>query len=382
MKKINWFIFTFMAFAIFACDDDEEILDSTAPTINITAPTDGEDYTLGEGDLNINIAFTVMDDLGLEEVTLSVMRPDGTTAELENWDVNDFLNDNTEVSEEFTLVLPNNTPEGDYTIMVDATDESGNTASQESVTVTIIGGGTGEPGEPGISVEGIEEGQTLNTLGGAEGVPATFNFTGEEGIDSVNVSARRVEDDREIFNRGFNQAFFDENNIDNTGDFSFQNNLRFPNTSLARGASNLTVRSFRGGQMVGERTVNTNLEPAEGTQEVAFNATPATVLPEGSRVFTSGNFTAGDEFSRIDDPGFELMEDINNPGTFGTTVFADPNRDVNFRFSRMDADGVSSFEVDENCQELGQDSRTFSPATDAEAGVNTENVRFRGVDCE
>jgi hypothetical protein len=374
MKKINWFIFTFMAFAIFACDD-EEVLDSEAPTINITSPTNGEDYTLGEADLDINIAFTVMDDMGLEEVTLSVMRPDGTTTELETWDVNDFLNDNREVSEEFTLTLPNNTPAGDYTIMVDASDESANTATQESVTITIIEGSTG--GEAGISIDGIEEGQTFETLGGTDGVPATFNFQGEEGIDSVNVSARTVEGDREIFNRGFNQAFFDENNIDNSGDFSFQNDLRFPNTVNAQGENTLTVRSFRGGQMVGERSVNSNLQPAAGTSEVAFNATPSAALPEGSRVFASGNFTDDATFSSINDPGFELMEDENNPGTFGTTVFADPNRDVNFRFSRMDADGTSSFEVDENCQETTQDFRTFSPGTDT--GVNAENVNFAGL---
>ena len=193
----------------------------------------------------------------------------------------------------------------------------------------------------------------------------------------MNVSARTTEGDLEILNRGFGQDFFDENNIDNSGNFSFQDNLEFPNTSLARGENTLNIRTFRNGEMVDERNFTTILEPAAGTREVAFNASPAATLPEGSRLFASGNFVNSEVFTDIDDPAFELMEDPENPGTFGTTIFADPDRDVNFRLARMDADGIAAFEVDEECLEVGPDFRTFSPATDEEIAI--ENVNFPGL---
>lgn len=370
MKKLNWLFLILLTFSFVACNDEEETLDTENPTIVITSPTSGTEFNAND---EIAVRATVSDNLGLEEVTVWVTPPGGQAQQVHSENVSDFLNDSRDADIDETIQLGTESiAAGDYIIAVRALDERGNMA-EESVTISIAEQTQTEP----ITVSGIEEGQTLNVLGDANGVPATFNFTGEAGIDSVNVSARTVEGDREILNRGFNQAFFDENNIDNTGDFSFEDDLMFPNTSLARGQNNLTVRTFRGGEMVGERTINNTLEPAEGTREIRFNATPSTTLPEGSRVFTSGNFTSNETFSRIDDPGFELLEDTENPGTFGTTIFADPNRDVNFRFSRMDADGTTSFEVDENCAETGQDFRTFSPSTDE--SINAENVNFAGI---
>ena len=381
MKELKWiFPSLLLLFGLVACNDDELEVDTEMPGIIFTAPADGTEITPGGENNDEFLVFvdaTVTDNIELEEVTLWVTPPGGQAQLIFTEDVDDFLNDNREADIEETISLGTtaNAVPGNYVFLIRATDAGGNVAEvARSVSVAEQ-----SPGEA-ISVQGIEEGQTFETLGG-EGVPATFTFEGEEGIDSVNVSARTTEGDLEILNRGFGEDFFDENNIDNSGDFSFQDNLEFPNTSLARGKNTLNIRTFRNGEMVDERNFTTNLEPAAGTMEVAFSASPAVTLPEGSRVFTSGNFVNSEVFTDIDDPAFELMEDPENPGTFGTTIFADPDRDVNFRFARMDADGTAAFEVDEECLEVGPDFRTFSPATDEEIAI--ENVNFPGLgDCE
>lgn len=380
MKRFNWLFYILFAFAFIACDDEEEdILDTEAPEILWTLPVEGSEAEVeDDGDFVVRVEADVTDNVGLEEVTIGVTAPGGQLQVVHTENVSDFLNDSREADIEETISLGDAslTP-GNYLITITATDESGNQEEQSRI-ISVMEQAPAEA----ITIEGIEEGQTLETLGSTAGVPTTFRFQGEEGIDSVNVSARNIEDDREIFNQGFNQAFFDENNIDNTGDFSFQEDLRFPNTSLVRGATDLTVRTFRGGTMVDETTVNTNLEPVANATEIPFNATPAADLPEGTRLFASGNFTADDEFSDINDPGFELLEDAENPGTFGTTIFADPNepRSVNFRFSMMDTEGNSAFEVDENCLEVAEDFRTFDTGIDA--SVDVGNINFSGFgDC-
>jgi cytochrome c-type biogenesis protein CcmE len=368
MKKINWFIFTFMAFAIFACDD-EEVLDSEAPTINITSPTNGEDYTLGEADLDINIAFTVMDDMGLEEVTLSVMRPDGTTTELETWDVNDFLNDNREVSEEFTLTLPNNTPAGDYTIMVDASDESANTATQESVTITIIEGSTG--GEAGITVGGIEEGATIESVGNR--TPFSFDVRDTEGVDSLNVNVM-TENGTEISNQNFGADFF--STVGDNTNFTVDTALNIPNVAAARGNQTLTVNAFRGGQMVQTSEVNFVGEPMAGAREVTFTVSVPATVPDTAQVVIAGNFQSPAPF-RTDNPLYALTK--NEDGTWSGTFFV--SEDMAYKYALLseesnDETNYRFVEKDLNCAEISDRTYTFEGG---EATVTDTVENFRNL---
>lgn len=130
MKKTNWMFLTLFAFVFAACSDDDEVLDTTAPTITITTPTEGAEFSPGD---EVPVSFSVTDDLGLETVSLAV-----NETNVQSWDVNDFLNDDTEFSQDYNLVLTENTTPGTYTITIDATDNAGNTATTATRTFTVV----------------------------------------------------------------------------------------------------------------------------------------------------------------------------------------------------------------------------------------------------
>ncbi|OKL41569.1 DUF4625 domain-containing protein [Pontibacter flavimaris] len=135
MNKLNWLFLMFLSFAFVACDDDDEEvdLDVTAPTITISSPT--ANAVFAPGDV-MEFRANVTDDQGLENIKVWVTNPSGTTSEIENDDISDFLNDNKQKDLNVDITLPAEAPEGAYVITVEATDEQGNNA-EESVTVSV-----------------------------------------------------------------------------------------------------------------------------------------------------------------------------------------------------------------------------------------------------
>lgn len=137
MKKLNWLFLMFLSFAFVACDDDDDDveLDATAPTITITSPTPNSVFAPGD---EVELRARVTDNLGLENIRVWVTNPGGTTSEIEDDDISDFLNDNREKDIELDITLPSEGEnlEGAYIMMIEATDEQGNTA-EESVTISV-----------------------------------------------------------------------------------------------------------------------------------------------------------------------------------------------------------------------------------------------------
>ncbi|WP_299757002.1 DUF4625 domain-containing protein [uncultured Pontibacter sp.] len=125
-----------LSFAFIACDDDDDDvdLDVTAPTITISSPSENTIYAPGD---EVELRADIRDNLGLENVRVWVTNPTGTTSEVEDDDISDFLNDNREKDLDINITLPNDAPEGAYVITVEATDEQGNTA-EESVTISVL----------------------------------------------------------------------------------------------------------------------------------------------------------------------------------------------------------------------------------------------------
>lgn len=123
------------SFVLVSCDDDDDEvdLDVTDPTITITSPSAGDIFAAGD---EVELRANIEDNLGLEEVRVFVTRPDGTNQQIEDDDISDFLNDNTEKDIELDIQLDANAAAGAYTIIVEAEDEQENTAS-ESVVITV-----------------------------------------------------------------------------------------------------------------------------------------------------------------------------------------------------------------------------------------------------
>lgn len=136
MKKLNWLFLMFLSFAFVACDDDDDEvdLDVTAPTINIMSPTANATYSAGDV---VPLRAEIEDNLGLDEVVVSVTDPSGTNREIEDDKIRDFLNDNTNKELDLDINLDENASAGAYMIIVEATDEQGNTAD-ESVTISVM----------------------------------------------------------------------------------------------------------------------------------------------------------------------------------------------------------------------------------------------------
>lgn len=494
MRKINWLLFTLFAFTIFACKDDEDpVLDTTAPEITLTSPEDGASFEVGD---EMTLSGTVTDDVAVSEVVIAIAGPVTFQDVVLNPNEASYtLSTNLQVTEEFTpgqytvtvsaqdaagntdtetrtiniegaeetaltfvvTDIPENTPQGDdiyiagefadgawvepgtndammlaqnedgtYSITLEPADTDddgvieykffrgpaepeegveGWTYAEATADCEFMDNRTLDPATEGREVNNIEiaawediceptaEGsieasgfeQGFNTLGAMDeegepvGAPVTFNFTGAEGIDSVNVSAVTV-DGTETVNQGYNQAWFDEMGIDNTGDFTFSDEVRFPNVAAAEGETDFVVSTYRDGQQINRRSYNTAVSPAPEARRVNFSVAGPADLPEGTRVYTSGNFQPTPY--AVNDPNYELTRD-ETTGNYTTSMYT--TGDLDYSYYTIDAEGNTAWEVDEACvpAEEGTGSRDYIfDATDIDEDNVAETINFAGYgDC-
>ncbi|WP_460924158.1 DUF4625 domain-containing protein [Pontibacter brevis] len=135
MRKINWLFLMLLSFSFLACDKEDDVeLDTTDPTITILAPAAGTTYAPGDV---VNLQAEVRDNMGLEEVRVSVTDPSGVERQITDQGIGDFLNDNREKDLDVEIGLDANAPNGAYIIRVTAIDEQENEASQ-AVTVSVV----------------------------------------------------------------------------------------------------------------------------------------------------------------------------------------------------------------------------------------------------
>ncbi|MDX5421204.1 MAG: DUF4625 domain-containing protein [Hymenobacteraceae bacterium] len=134
MRKLNWLFLLLFSFTFFACDDDDDaVLDTTAPTIVITSPTNGQNFNAGD---QMNVRADITDNFGLEEVRVLITPPGGTPQLVDDDSINDFLNDDREKDLDIDVDIDANATPGVYRVTVEADDDAGNTASQ-FVTVNV-----------------------------------------------------------------------------------------------------------------------------------------------------------------------------------------------------------------------------------------------------
>lgn len=360
MKKFNWLCLTLFAFVFVACDDDDEgTLDTTAPTVSITSPAEGAEYMPGDV---VSINFTVTDDLGLETITLMV---NGTNEK--TWDVDDFLNDDTNVTKDYELTIPENTTAGPYTISIDATDNAGNTATTVTRTITVMD----QSQQAGISVTGIDEGAQIESVGNR--TPFSFNVSDPEGVDSLNVNVT-TESGVEISNQAFGGDFF--SNVSDNTNFSVDTALNIPNVSAATGNQALTVNAFRGGEMVQTSAVNFVGAPMADAREVTFTVNVPATIPDTAQVVIAGDFQSPNAF-RTDDPLYALTE--NEDGTWSGTFFV--SGDMTYKYALLSEEGNDArnyryVEKDATCGEISDRTYTFEGG---EATVTDTVENFRNV---
>ncbi len=122
MNNLKYLAFTLvLGFLAISCGDD----DSTAPVVNLTAPTAGSMYSVTD---TILLTGTVTEDTKLETVVLSSgLGQDFNLTPLDS-DTSHIINVN--------LTLDSLTTAGDYTLTITATDEAGN-AGTDDVQITV-----------------------------------------------------------------------------------------------------------------------------------------------------------------------------------------------------------------------------------------------------
>jgi uncharacterized membrane protein len=139
MKQNNWIVFTFLALAFLACNDDDDPAegDITPPTITISTPNDGEVFTQGE---TIRLQARVEDDVALEEIIITLTYPNGSENSFERG--TDDFSDAGRVDEiMMDFAIPETALTGEYIITIDAKDIQGNQAPPESLSVQVEEGG-------------------------------------------------------------------------------------------------------------------------------------------------------------------------------------------------------------------------------------------------
>lgn len=136
MNKTNWLFLMLLAFASFSCDDDDEDveLDVTAPTINITSPAPNAVFAPGD---EVQLRAEIRDNLGLETVRVHVTDPGGTSREVDDDNISDFLNDNREKDLEVDITIDSQAQDGAYIITIEAIDEQDN-RTEQSVTISVM----------------------------------------------------------------------------------------------------------------------------------------------------------------------------------------------------------------------------------------------------
>jgi MYXO-CTERM domain-containing protein len=148
----------------------ESIPDTTPPNIGILEPGDGDTI---EGD-TFNLVLGLQDDQQPAVINTTITIAGGTLPE-------PFVDDAAFASPTETLSLPiNGLPDGEYTITLEATDESDNPATPDSITITIEGSGVGE-GEDSASAD--DSGGEGGTDGGGTDGDGGADDDGDDGDD-------------------------------------------------------------------------------------------------------------------------------------------------------------------------------------------------------
>ncbi len=178
MKKLSSVFFACMVFLFFACEE-EPAPDVKAPAIEITSPTEGDQFSQ-QDDLTIEAA--VSDDSALESVSLSITPPGGSAQVVHVADKESFTNGNRElnVSRTLPLSMGGGLAEGTYILTVNASDVHGNT-SHESISIFIEGN---ETEAPAIAINSPTEGGIFNP---GEDIPVKAATEDNSGLREIKL---------------------------------------------------------------------------------------------------------------------------------------------------------------------------------------------------
>ena len=350
MKKINWFIFTFLAFAIISCDDDEATLDTEDPTITITAPTSNQELN---NDEQLQVRATVRDNLGLDEVTVWVTPPGGAAQQVFSEPVSDFLNDSREATIDETVNLgTGNVAAGSYIITVRAVDERGNEA-EESVTINVR---EADANAPTITITSPEAGATYQ-LGSDMIISALVEE--DMNLGSINVMVSTGNEDP-IVN-------MDITEFDAAGSHQIQDTVTIPSDAPVGTYTLMITAVDVAGNEVEESLTFQVTEAGARTATFVVTGIPANT-PEGENLFISGEFADGTWIEPGTDERFMLTR--NDDGTFSTTLELSETTEVEgvnmFKIAREG--GWGTVEVAADC--AGIDNREL--ATDVNEMNNIE----------
>lgn len=300
MKKINWLVFTFLAFTILACNDDDSTLDTENPTITITAPTSGQQLN---NDEQLQVRATVRDNLGLDEVTIWVTPPGGQAQQVFSEPVSDFLNDSREATIEENINLGTGTVSaGNYMVTVRAVDERGNMA-EESVTVSVR---EADPNAPTIAITSPEDNATYE-LGSDMIISALVEE--DMNLSTIDVMASTGNEDPIV---DMNITEFDAD-----GSHQIQETVTIP-ADAAVGTYTLTITAT---DLAGNETVQTR---TFSVTEAGARMATFTIMgvpentPEGENLYISGEFSDGIDIEPGTNDAFMLTD--NGDGTYSTTL--------------------------------------------------------------
>lgn len=118
MKKLLLLVLTLGMFSFYSCSDDN------GPELEITAPANGTVFAPGDV---ITIDATVTDDMAVSSVVLEGQDDLVFSESVDLSTVSDLSNINLSLG----ITLPQDIAVGDYTIEITATDNDGNTDSED-----------------------------------------------------------------------------------------------------------------------------------------------------------------------------------------------------------------------------------------------------------
>lgn len=120
----NLLLTVLMLAFVTACNDDDDMKDSTAPSLTLNALSK-TDFENGE---TLTVSGTVSDDTQLDKVSLQVEGPDGT--EITDWNQQKIF-EGTSGSFSFDLPFPSDGAPGTYILTVSLLDKAGNDADEQ-----------------------------------------------------------------------------------------------------------------------------------------------------------------------------------------------------------------------------------------------------------
>jgi len=114
--------------------------DTEKPVITISSPTEASSYKQGE---TINVVGKITDNENLKQYKIDFHIGNGhshgkmqtTTADFEFEDIRDIEGKTYDLN--LNITLPDNVTVGEYHLIIDATDQSGNLAKQVEVEVNV-----------------------------------------------------------------------------------------------------------------------------------------------------------------------------------------------------------------------------------------------------